>query len=65
MSTMGVDELLVAVWEDGMYCVVRKGWLSDDGDWWTTLSGEPLRGEEFERATIRLVGGPRDGQIVG
>jgi len=43
-----------------------REWYSYDGDeWWNYATGETVRGEYFESCDIRLVGGPRDGVIVG
>lgn len=59
-----------AIWdEDGHYYQIRHGeghqfWMSDDGDIWVTLDGLPIRDPAFEDCDIRLMGGPRDGEVV-
>ena len=43
----------------------RRAWYSADGDIWTDHRNELITGARFDAATIRLVGGPRDGKFVG
>ena len=52
-----------AAWNGERYAT-ESGWISGDGDTWTTEGGGPVVCAEFVAATIRLVGGPRDGETV-
>jgi hypothetical protein len=54
-----------AVWEAkrNRY-VTAHGWVSNDGDHWIDSRGEPCESDAFRTATIRLVGGPRDGDVM-
>lgn len=56
---------LRAIWDAGakLYAVMPEGWYSPDGDEWLRFNGDEP-GPEFATATIRLVGGPRDGQLA-
>ena len=42
----------------------HDAWFSDDGDNWVDGAGLCADGDIFLAATIRLVGGPRDGETV-
>lgn len=51
----------------GRYTAEVRGelWYSDDGDEWVGRDGEPIDHEYFHSASIKLIGGPRDGEWVG
>jgi len=40
------------------------GIISQCGDIWRDADGRLVTGQEFEAATTRLVGGPRDNEVV-
>lgn len=59
---------LFANWDGEQYRTEEKtgfDWRSEDGDNWVTGDGLVVECEEFERATIEMIGGPRDGERVG
>ena len=58
--------IIDAVWDtnQSMYiCSALACWSEDGDNWYDDFGGQP-DSEEFHRATIRLVGGPRDGTEV-
>jgi hypothetical protein len=62
-----LTQSIVAKWDDGAYWAQADSgvvWHSRDGDSWLTAAGHPASGDEFEAASISLVGGPRSGVTV-
>ncbi len=54
---------VVAEWRGYRY--VAPQWVSEDGDeWFDSDEGDHAHGKDFDTARIRLVGGPRDGEVV-
>ena len=56
--------MIRAEWDGKRYVVNNYGWYSDDGNNWIDSSGRPVEESEFKLATIILVGGPRNDQVV-
>jgi len=59
---------VTAIWnsDTSLYCVADREWYAaEDGNEWTDGAGVLVDSPEFHRATIRLFGGPRDGDVVG
>lgn len=56
-----------ATWIGDQYVVERDGgdWCSPDGNFWFGPDGTSVDDAEFDGASIRLIGGPCDGTIVG
>ena len=51
-----------AKWNGTRY--VCGEWSSRDGNAWELNDGTPATGKDFQVATILLVGGPLDGEVV-
>ena len=61
----------VAVWvghgvSNGRYQIKNRSWISQDGlNWIDAHKGELVETEEFYNALITLIGGPRNGEVIG
>ena len=61
----------VAVWVgvgvvNGRYEIKRRPWISRDGyEWIDDRNTDAVDCEEFDNAVITLIGGPRDGEVMG
>ena len=48
------------------YQIIDQPWISRDGiEWIDNRTGEPVDCEEFHNASITLIGGPSDGEVIG
>jgi len=48
------------------YQIIGQPWISRDGiEWIDSRTSEPVDTEEFHSASITLMGGPRDGEVLG
>jgi len=63
-GTPGQYDVLAAIWDDTLHAYRCGDLGSSDGATWMTGDGRPAAGLEFERASIRLVGGPSDGVVI-
>ena len=63
---IAVEATNKAIWDDAQLVYRCGAWVSECGDIWR-VSGTPdaPSGREWDRAHILLVGGPRDGVMVG
>ena len=51
---------------NGRYQIKNRSWISQDGlNWIDAHKGELVETEEFYNALITLIGGPRDGEVIG
>ena len=61
-TTVVVD----AMWDESLGAYqTPQDWSSVDGDIWYDAGGELVDSPDFHGCSIRLVGGPRDGVVVG
>jgi hypothetical protein len=50
---------------NGRYQIKDRAWISQDGiEWIDAHKGGPVDTEEFHNASITLMGGPRDGEVI-
>ena len=56
--------IIDAAWDATNECYRAGDWTSLDGDSWLDENGYAADTDDFQSATIRLVGGPRDGTEV-
>ena len=50
---------------NGRYEVTGRPWISRDGlEWIDASTSEPVDGEEFDNASITLMGGPLNGEVI-
>jgi len=48
------------------YQIIGQSWISQDGiEWIDARTSEPVDTEEFHNASITMVGGPCDGEVIG
>ena len=51
--------------DNGRYEVTGRPWISRDGyEWIDARTSEPVDTEEFHSASITLIGGPSDGEVI-
>ena len=51
--------------DNGRYEICGRPWISRDGiEWIDNRTGEPVDTEEFHSASITLIGGPSDGEVI-
>ena len=51
--------------DKGRYEIMGRPWISRDGiEWIDKRTCEPMQTEEFHNASITLIGGPRDGEVI-
>ena len=51
--------------DNGRYEIMGRPWISRDGiEWIDKRTCEPMQTEEFHNASITLIGGPRDGEVI-
>ena len=51
--------------DNGRYEIIGRPWISRDGiEWIDARTSEPVDTEEFHNASIRMLGGPRDGEVM-
>jgi hypothetical protein len=51
---------------NGRYEVTGRPWISRDGiEWIDARTSEPVDTEEFHNASITMMGGPCNGEVVG
>ena len=51
--------------DNGRYEIMGRPWISRDGyEWIDNRTGEPVDTEEFHNASITLIGGPSDGEVI-
>ena len=67
MNTIKTNEEVRAVWDaDQKYYETQNGWISENGnDWVDAALDGAVQSVEFSRVSIRLIDGPRHGEIVG
>ncbi len=52
--------------DNGRYEIFGKWWISLDGtEWIDSRTGDLLDTDEFHDASITLIGGPLDGEVIG
>lgn len=52
--------------DNGRYEICGRPWISRDGiEWIDARTSEPVDTEEFHSASITLIGGPSDGEVIG
>lgn len=66
---MATGHDVIAQWTGVNYIVLDadtgETWVSENGnDWRDGVTDAPVQTEEFEEASIRLCGGPRNGETV-
>jgi hypothetical protein len=50
---------------NGRYEIMGRPWISRDGtEWIEARTGEPVDTEEFHNASIKFIGGPRNGEVM-
>ena len=50
---------------NGRYEITGRTWISRDGlEWIDASTSEPVDGEEFDNASITLMGGPLNGEVI-
>ena len=50
---------------NGRYEITGRTWISRDGiEWIDARTSEPVDTEEFHNASITMMGGPRDGEVI-
>ena len=50
---------------NGRYEIMGRPWISRDGiEWIDNRTSEPMQTEEFHNASITLIGGPRNGEVI-
>ena len=48
------------------YQIIDQPWISQDGiEWIDAHTSEPVDTEEFHNASITMVGGPFNGEVIG
>lgn len=57
--------IVAAVWDGQMYRATGRDWSSADGDYWIDGAGLAVNTAEFYAVQIRLVGGKRNGELIG
>ena len=51
--------------DNGRYEIMGRPWISRDGiEWIDNRTGEPVDTEEFHNASITLIGGPCNGEVI-
>ena len=51
--------------DNGRYEIMGRPWISRDGiEWIDKRTCEPMQTEEFHNASITLIGGPRNGEVI-
>ena len=51
--------------DNGRYEIMGRPWISRDGiEWIDARTSEPVDTEEFHDASITLIGGPRNGEVI-
>ena len=51
--------------DNGRYEICGQRWISRDGvEWIDSRTSEPVDSDEFHDASITLIGGPRDGEVI-
>ena len=63
---LGECRKMLSHWIGRRYEIMGRPWISRDGyEWIDNRTGEPVDTEEFHNASITLIGGPSDGEVVG
>ena len=67
---LGECRKMIAHWighgvDNGRYEIIGRPWISRDGvEWIDARTSEPVDTEEFHNASITMVGGPFDGEVM-